>query len=260
MAPAPKLLEKFCSPTLHCSDSFVEIRHNHVWFVDNTHMLAWLNSNTFPSHAIFRRPPRFGKSFWLHLLNVYYDIACPENVFRYCFGNLKVGPQIPQRRHMIFQIDFSTAKVGPYNNLLIKNVVMNAIQVFARRYRHILDWSIPELPAKGVIHLLFNMFFRAKSCGYTIMMLIDEIDFGTSWAITSHLQTGSASDRIAATIFSLAKNQLITGVLVRGIAVGISTSHVTDDLCLSVWQDLTHYPKSHEMFGIRDTSMKTIIY
>jgi hypothetical protein len=57
--------------------------------VDNTRYLeTWEKSNV--RHAIFLRPPRFGKSLWLNTMAVYYDKAITDDARRKLFQDLDI--------------------------------------------------------------------------------------------------------------------------------------------------------------------------
>jgi hypothetical protein len=142
----------FRSPTHYSSDSFVQLRQSGVWFADRTHLLRWIDGKGFPSHAIIRCPPRFGKSFWLRILDIYYDVLCPEEVFQFCFGALRINGEHPHERYLMLVIDLSTAKLDPFNHLVVETTLLEAINLFVKRYQSILQFSLPV--TTDVFHLL----------------------------------------------------------------------------------------------------------
>lgn len=247
------MMHDFYSPTLS-SSNFLRIRHDGVWFSDRTHLLTWIE-NEVPPFTIIRRPPRFGKSFWLGILDIFFDIACPENVFKYCFGALQIGNMVPHERYLMLVIDFSTARISSHNTLIVESTVTAAIHRFISRYHHLLNFSIPKY--NGPYDLLTKLLVHIEECNLTVFLLIDEIDFGASWTISSFLENipypAVPSTEIAQRIFSIVKDINFSSTVVRGFATGVSPLHVKDVLTLSKWVDLSDHAKSYEMFGLTES-------
>jgi hypothetical protein len=252
-------MSDFRSPT-QSSSNFLRIRHDGVWLADRTHILQWIATEA-PPFAIIRRPPRFGKSFWLCILDIFFDIACPDNVHEYCFGTLKIGRDRPRERHLMLVIDFSTAKIGSYDTIVVESTVEAAIHLFISRYHYLLHWTPPKY--NGAYDLFLKLLLHIQQFNYTVFLLIDEIDFGASWTISSFLEDvpfpAVPSTITAQRIFSIAKDIGFQRTVVRGFAMGVSPLHVKDVLTLSKWIDLSDHQKSYEMFGL-DEDGKHFLY
>jgi hypothetical protein len=247
------MMSDFRSPTQSPSN-FLRIRRDGAWFSDRTHLLKWIDQEASP-FAIIRRPPRFGKSFWLRILDIFFDIACPENVFQYCFGALQINGAGPRERYLMLAIDFSTSKIGLYNTIVVENTVEGAIHRF---YQSLLPSSQldPTLKYNGPFDLLTKLLVHIQGLNMRVFLLIDEIDFGASWTISTFLQNipfpAVPSTVTAHRIFSIGKDINFSSTVVRGIAMGVSPLHVKDVLTLSMWADLSDHLKSYEMFDLNE--------
>lgn len=246
-------MSDFRSPTQTAHD-FLRIRYEGAWFADRTYILEWLDTGA-PPFAIMRRPPRFGKSFWLSILDIFYDMACPDNVFQYCFGSLQIGGVQPHKRHLMLLIDFSTAKIGAYDTIVVDSTVESALHAFISRYHHLLNWTPPKY--NGAYDLLTKLLVHIQKFGYTVFLLIDEIDFGASWTISSFLEDipfpAVPSTVTAQCIFSIANDLNFNRTVVRGLAMGVSPLHMKDVLTLSRWSDLSDHNITYAMFGLCDS-------
>src|SRR3989338_7163751 len=67
--------------------NFATLRREGAFFVDPPHYLPWLDR--YKAH-VFLRPPRFGKTLMLSMMEHYYDLRFKEE-FDYFFGDLAVS-------------------------------------------------------------------------------------------------------------------------------------------------------------------------
>ena len=66
---------------------FAEMRERGFYYVDKTNYIPGLEDYNAP---IFLRPRRFGKSLFLNMLGLYYDIN-KKDKFEESFGELYIG-------------------------------------------------------------------------------------------------------------------------------------------------------------------------
>jgi hypothetical protein len=259
-ALAPNEQPIFKSPYPHPTAPFVEIRKSGVWFADRTQYLKIIDDDFFPNFAIMRRPPRMGKSFMLRVLDIYYDIDCPPEVFSFCFNNLNIHGHPPKKKHMMLMIDFATLKDGPFTTTNIEYTVRVSLEFFVQRYATRLG-DTSTLFSVDTRKSLRNILQRVGDIGETVFLLIDEIDAGASWMITELLNDLPTSSDLmqASSIFGLVKEQQYSQILVRGFASGITTLQIKELLSMSVWRDISLEERYHLMYGLCEAEIQSLI-
>ena len=115
---------------------FFDLQDKGLWFADKTAFLAiW---DQVPDFAIFRSPPRFGKSSWLSVLTAYFDIHTDEKKWRYCFHNLKIGDRPPAYQYLILSFDFTGVMWTYWNTTNMEEAMHSALSRFVDKYQAII--------------------------------------------------------------------------------------------------------------------------
>jgi hypothetical protein len=189
--------------------------------------LAKFEQQSFPQFAIFRRPARFGKSTFLKMLRVFYDINLHDREFQALFQNLDIGNNPPAKKYMILVFDFTYTTKGTYDQLMLEQVFRDGLTKFVFEYANILG-DCKELSNKSVIEYLCGLLKRCMEKGLEVFLMIDEVDAGSSWIITKLVEKGgeqyaSGQLRLAKEVLSLCKAMPFESVLTRGYATGITT-------------------------------------
>jgi len=113
--------------------------------VDKTHFIPLLEESDF--QYMFLRPCCWGKSTFLDMLAVYYDVKTKDS-FEEIFGELEIGkaPTESRNSHLILLFDFSTIR-GISCKEIKQSVFANisgSLREFLRKYGDILGDPLPE--------------------------------------------------------------------------------------------------------------------
>ena len=86
---------------------FERIILENYYYVDKTQYIAKVEKVT--SFFFFVRPRRFGKSLFLNMLGLYYDIN-QKDKFEKIFGNLYIGkhPTPDRNKYLVLTLNFSS--------------------------------------------------------------------------------------------------------------------------------------------------------
>ena len=85
---------------------FTEMRERGFYYVDKTNYIPGLEDYKAP---VFLRPRRFGKSLFLNMLGLYYDIN-KKDKFEESFGELYIGkhPTPNRNKYLVLTLNFSS--------------------------------------------------------------------------------------------------------------------------------------------------------
>lgn len=157
---------------------FERIILENYYYVDKTQYIAKVEKVT--SFFFFVRPRRFGKSLFLNMLGLYYDINKKDR-FEEIFGNLYIGkhPTPDRNKYLVLTLNFSSVaanmdRLEETFNTYCK-IVMDG---FAERNAHLLGKEAVEKlhELKTGDALLGSLCQSAQNKGQKIYLILDEYD------------------------------------------------------------------------------------
>ena len=157
---------------------FERIILENYYYVDKTQYIAKVEKVT--SFFFFVRPRRFGKSLFLNMLGLYYDINRKDK-FEKIFGNLYIGkhPTPDRNKYLVLTLNFSSVaanmdRLEETFNTYCK-IVMDG---FAERNAHLLGKEAVEKlhELKTGDALLGSLCQSAQNKGQKIYLILDEYD------------------------------------------------------------------------------------
>ena len=157
---------------------FERIILENYYYVDKTQYIAKVEKVT--SFFFFVRPRRFGKSLFLNMLGLYYDIN-QKDKFEKIFGNLYIGkhPTPDRNKYLVLTLNFSSVaanmdRLEETFNTYCK-IVMDG---FAERNAHLLGKEAVEKlhELKTGDALLGSLCQSAQNKGQKIYLILDEYD------------------------------------------------------------------------------------
>ena len=157
---------------------FERIILENYYYVDKTQYIAKVEKVT--SFFFFVRPRRFGKSLFLNMLGLYYDIN-QKDKFEKIFGNLYIGkhPTPDRNKYLVLTLNFSSVaanmdRLEETFNTYCK-IVMDG---FAERNAHLVgEEAVEKLhELKTGDALLGSLCQSAQNKGQKIYLILDEYD------------------------------------------------------------------------------------
>ena len=157
---------------------FERIILENYYYVDKTQYIAKVEKVT--SFFFFVRPRRFGKSLFLNMLGLYYDIN-QKDKFEKIFGNLYIGkhPTPDRNKYLVLTLNFSSVaanmdRLEETFNTYCK-IVMDG---FAERNAYLLGKEAVEKlhELKTGDALLGSLCQSAQNKGQKIYLILDEYD------------------------------------------------------------------------------------
>ena len=157
---------------------FERIILENYYYVDKTQYIAKVEKVT--SFFFFVRPRRFGKSLFLNMLGLYYDIN-QKDKFEKIFGNLYIGkhPTPDRNKYLVLTLNFGSVaanmdRLEETFNTYCK-IVMDG---FAERNAHLLGKEAVEKlhELKTGDALLGSLCQSAQNKGQKIYLILDEYD------------------------------------------------------------------------------------
>jgi hypothetical protein len=154
---------------------FQEIREGGFFYVDKTRFIKVLEDKD-ADHALFLRPPRFGKTLFLNMLECYYDKNTTEQQYERWFKGLDIyehgrraGSQSRSCHVLHFDFSIDTTYVERIQELFYSNINIT-IQEFAIKYGLHVAMTADAL---GSLRLAAAAVQRVGGCLY---VFVDEYD------------------------------------------------------------------------------------
>jgi hypothetical protein len=228
-------------------------------YVDKTRYIELLESLGEP-YIFFLRPRRFGKSLFLSVLDVYYDINSKDH-FQKFFGNTYIGKNQTAKKNSyhILKFDFSGINTSSREKLLdgFKNNILNGIKEFNYRYGSKFEYNTVGMPSEIFSSFLIEIKHRIKGDLY---VLIDEYDHFANELLSFQLEV--FEETISSTGFvrkwyEALKTGTGSGLVKRIFATGVSP--VTLDGLTSgfnIAKNKTRDPRFNECLGFTDNEVK----
>lgn len=157
---------------------FESIIRDHYYYVDKTDYISKVEETS--RFFFFVRPRRFGKSLFLNMLSLYYDINKKEQ-FEELFGGLSIGkhPTPNRNKYLVLMLNFSSI-TGNMEQLeeTFNTYCKVVMKGFADRNAHLLGKeaveNLRELNTGASI--LGSLCESAHGKGLKIYLILDEYD------------------------------------------------------------------------------------
>ena len=164
------------------------IAEENYYYVDKTRFIEEVERS--PRFLFLIRPRRFGKSLWLAVLELYYDIATKDD-FDNLFGNFYIGQHPTSERNSYLILKFNFAAVNPEMDALNESFeehAANCFDDFNIKYRDLLGEGYLEgyrqrPNAESRLEYIGNWCKRAN---LPIYLIIDEYDNFTNVVLSRH--------------------------------------------------------------------------
>jgi hypothetical protein len=188
--------QKYCENTrinwkilpLHTYSDYREIRSNMCFFRDTTGIIGAKITRQIKNCCSFLRPPRFGKSTLVSIMQYFYDVDSAEHFEFYFKGTDAYKYKEHANQDLVLRLNLSTV---PHNNLgtdiFFGKYVAQSLEEFVQRYhKHVnftkefIAWratSYTDENLAGEVILFFERIFSfIGSKSWKIVILIDEYD------------------------------------------------------------------------------------
>ena len=167
---------------------FRRIAEENYYYVDKTRFIERVEQA--PPFLFLIRPRRFGKSLWLAILELYYDVATRDD-FDKLFGNLHIGRHPTSERNSYLILKFNFASVNPEMDALNESFeehAANCFDDFNMKYRDLLgegylEGYLQRPNAESRLEYIGNWCKRAN---LPIYLIIDEYDNFTNVVLSRH--------------------------------------------------------------------------
>lgn len=158
------------------------------YYVDKTGIIPQLERTA--SYLFLIRPRRFGKSLFLAMLQVYYDVNEADNFDR-MFGGTWIG-QHPTREHnsyLILRFNFSGVSSDPEKfEDSFERYCASCFDLFAASYARLFDTDFRQ-ELREQVDMQSKMDYVSQQCqlkGLHIYLLIDEYDNFTNTILSTY--------------------------------------------------------------------------
>ena len=167
---------------------FQRLSEDDFYYVDKTRFIKEIEKA--PSFLFLIRPRRFGKSLWLSMLELYYDINAGEQ-FEELFGKYYIGQHPTPEHNSYLILNFNFAQVNPDPEVLLQSFEEHTALCFERfnsKYAHLLGEGYLEGYAKRP-NAESRLEYIANSCseaGQPVYLIIDEYDNFTNVVLSRY--------------------------------------------------------------------------
>lgn len=246
--------------------NFADIRLHNYYYADKTPFIPWLEQSD--RFVLFNRPPRFGKSLTLNMLQHYYDV-CSRDKFDALFGDLYIGkhPTPTRNSYLVLHLNFAAVIDVPNDYRKGLDTYCNTtFENFCKIYADYLPQDTLEglRATNGAVEQLDFLYQACDRANQSIYLFIDEYDHFTNAILSDaeslHRYTEETHkegylraffNRVKAGTDSSIKRCFITGV-----------SPVTMDDLTSGFNIGTNYslsPEFNEMMGFTEDEVRQML-
>ena len=167
---------------------FQRFSSDDYYYVDKTRFIEEIEKA--PSFLFLIRPRRFGKSLWLNMLKLYYDIAARE-LFEELFGQYYIGKHPTPERNSYLILSFNFAQVNPAPEMLQQSFEEHTalcFKDFNEKYSHLLGKDYLEGYAQTVNaeNRLEYIALCCKQRNLPVYLIIDEYDNFTNVVLSRY--------------------------------------------------------------------------
>eukprot|EP00160_Parvularia_atlantis_P018041 Unigene6470_Nuclearia_a/m.19926 Unigene6470_Nuclearia_a/g.19926 ORF Unigene6470_Nuclearia_a/g.19926 Unigene6470_Nuclearia_a/m.19926 type:complete len:742 (-) Unigene6470_Nuclearia_a:54-2279(-) len=265
------------SPFAYAETEFLKLRMEGRFFVDNSSAIETLRQ--WSNVQIMLRPPRFGKSLFLSMMEAYYAKHNSKNL--HVFKGLDVEKmKVPGAgKYIVLRIDLSTDVSGDAAEIKRKlyNAVNDAIAVQVDRYKmprsdKVGGPGVSIEPTDPFVSL--RSFFRvAAQLRQPVMILVDEYDRFANKLLFENPKaydvvvrgiSGDSTSSFLRSFFEtckvgmgmLASGDIVDHLPFRMFVVGLSPLALADASGANIFTDLTHVENVTGMFGFRKVDIE----
>ena len=158
------------------------------YYVDKTRFIAEIEKS--PRFLFLIRPRRFGKSLWLSMLELYYDMAMKDK-FEELFGRFYIGSHPTPERNSYLILKFNFAMVNPEPEVLEQSFEEHTsacFEIFNAKYGHLLGEGYLEGYAKkpNAESRLEYICNCCKLADQSVYLIIDEYDNFTNVVLSRY--------------------------------------------------------------------------
>ncbi len=147
------------------------------YYIDRTNYIPMLED--LGTVLLFLRPPRFGKSLLLSMLENYYDVKKADEFDR-LFGHLAIGqnPTPRHNRYFVLHWDFSAVQTSGTAQQVMDSLyqhINDSVAIFKAHYQDMLDHEI-ELDERDGLGSFYRLLAVTHITSYPVYLFIDEYD------------------------------------------------------------------------------------
>ena len=167
---------------------FQLLTNDDYYYVDKTRFIEEIEKS--PRFLFLIRPRRFGKSLFLSMLELYYDINTRDQ-FENLFGKYYIGQHPTKERNSYLILKFNFAQVNPDPEALIQSFEEHAAYCFDRfnvKYAHLLgeDYLEGYAEAMNAGSRLEYVALRCEQKNLPVYLIIDEYDNFTNVVLSRY--------------------------------------------------------------------------
>jgi hypothetical protein len=174
-------------PPISLEPDFVDIRQQGQFYVDNTRFIELFEKHGGTKHVLFLRPPRFGKSTLISMMEAFYDCDLVDKEKRLqCFEGLYINDLVKQQQvkpcsRYVLSLDFSIGEdIDGSISTAFHDKVNETIAEFCDKYgfpgSEIVNPRNCTLTLKKLGAFLENMYRRDEATRKPLLILVDEYD------------------------------------------------------------------------------------
>ena len=167
---------------------FQRFSNDEYYYVDKTRFIEEIEKS--PSFLFLIRPRRFGKSLFLSMLELYYDINTREQ-FDELFGKYYIGQHPTEERNSYLILKFNFSQVNPDPEVLNQSFEEHTVLCFKdfnEKYSHLLGEDYLEGYAQTVNaeNRLEYIALCCKQRNLPVYLIIDEYDNFTNVVLSRY--------------------------------------------------------------------------
>ena len=167
---------------------FQAVSLDNFYYVDKTRFIKEIEES--PRFLFLIRPRRFGKSLWLNMLKMYYDINAREQ-FDALFGQYYIGKHPTPEHNSYLILSFNFAQVNPDPEVLLQSFEEHTalcFKDFNEKYSHLLGEDYLEGYAQTVNaeNRLEYIALCCKQRNLPVYLIIDEYDNFTNVVLSRY--------------------------------------------------------------------------
>ena len=157
---------------------FRRLSEDNFYYVDKTRFIERVEES--PSFLFLIRPQRFGKSLWLTMMELYYDINTRDDFDR-LFGKYYIGQHPTGERNSYLILKFNFSQVNPEPDMLVSSFEEHAslcFDEFNSKYAHLLGEGYLEgyREKRKADERLSYVCYRCEQANLPVYLIIDEYD------------------------------------------------------------------------------------
>ena len=240
------------------------ITENYV-FIDKTPFIELLENNE--SFASFLRPRRIGKSFFISILEYYYDLR-QKHKFEKIFSKTYIGQNPTPLASSFRVLKFNFSGISTQTNemaereflLKVKNTVISFIEIYDVFNAELQQEIALQQSAAAVMSLFFGKY---KDETIPIYLLVDEYDQFTNEILIRNLtefKNSVSKDGYVRKFYETIKIATEDGSVGRFFITGVSP--ITLDSLTSgfnIVKHLTHSLDFNDLAGFTEDNVKTLL-